>query len=146
MYLWLKALHVMFMVTWFAGLFYLPRLFVYHAMSTDQASIERFKIMERKLYYGITTPGGIITILLGTWLVIQFWWQPLINFTPDTRWLHTKLLLVTLLTIYHLYCGKLLQDFKHDRNRYNHVFYRWFNEFPVLILIGVILLVYLKPF
>ncbi|RPH38598.1 MAG: TIGR00701 family protein, partial [Burkholderiales bacterium] len=93
MYLWLKSLHVIFMVTWFAGLFYLPRLFVYHAMSTDRASIERFKIMERKLYYGITTPGGIITILLGTWLAIQFWWDPLINFAPNTLWLHTKLLL-----------------------------------------------------
>lgn len=142
--LWIKAFHIIFMVTWFAGLFYLPRLFVYHAMSSDSASNERFKIMERKLYYGITTPGGIITIGLGLWLLIAYWWTPFLQ-VKGMVWLHIKLLLVSLLVGYHLYCGKLVEDFKQDRNRRSHVFYRWFNEFPVLILIGVVILAIVKP-
>jgi len=144
--LWLKAIHVMFMVTWFAGLFYLPRLFVYHAMTEDRVSIERFKIMERKLYYGITTPGGILTIIFGLWLLIAYWWEPLVTMSTGSFWLHAKLTLVTILIVYHLYCGKLLRDFKDDRNRHSHIFYRWFNEFPVLILISVVILAYVKPF
>ena len=136
--LWIKALHISFMVTWFGGLFYLPRLFVYHAMSSDATSIERFKIMERKLYFGIMTPGAILTILFGLWL-----W---LGYGISGGWMHAKLFLVLILVIYHLYCGKLLKDFKHDRNRYSHVFYRWFNEFPVLILFAVIILVVVKPF
>lgn len=144
--LWIKAFHVIFMVTWFAGLFYLPRLFVYHAMSTDLVSIERFKMMERKLYYGITTPGGIITVSLGLWLLIGYWWQPFLAGSPGSWWLHLKLTLVTMLIGYHIYCGKLLLDFKHDRNRHSHIFYRWFNELPVLILVGVVILAYVKPF
>lgn len=136
--LWVKAFHIIFMVTWFAGLFYLPRLFVYHAMSNDPAGIDRFKIMERKLYYGIMTPGAILTIVFGIWLWLGY------GFSGG--WLHTKLLLVVILVIYHFYCGKLLQDFKHDRNRHGHVYYRWFNEFPVLILIAVVILVVVKPY
>lgn len=136
--LWVKAFHIIFMVTWFAGLFYLPRLFVYHTMSSDPAGIDRFKIMERKLYYGIMTPGAILTIVLGIWLWLGY------GFSGG--WLHTKLLLVAILVIYHFYCGKLLQDFKHDRNRHSHVYYRWFNEFPVLILIAVVILVVVKPY
>jgi len=136
--LWVKAFHVVFMVTWFAGLFYLPRLFVYHAMSEDRTSIERFKVMERKLFYGIMTPGGLITIVLGLWL-----W---LGYGITGGWMHAKFALVLVLIAYHAYCGKLLVDFKHERNTRNHVFYRWFNEFPVLILIAVTVLVIVKPF
>jgi protoporphyrinogen IX oxidase len=146
MFLWLKAFHIIFMVTWFAGLFYLPRLFVYHAMTTDPISNERFKIMERKLYYGITTPGGIITIVFGLWLLFAYWWQPFLAAQSGSLWLHVKLTLVAILIGYHIYCGKLLLDFKHDHNHHSHIFYRWFNEFPVLILIGVVILAYVKPF
>lgn len=140
--LWVKAFHVIFMVTWFAGLFYLPRLFVYHAMSTDEVSKERFKIMERKLYYGITTPGGILTILLGIWLLVDYAWAAYGN----SGWLHAKLFLVLLLLVYHHWCGRLVRAFKEDRNTHGHVFYRWFNEFPVLILIGTVILVIVRPF
>ena len=136
LYLWSKALHIIFMVTWFAGLFYLPRLFVYHAMSKDKISLERFVIMERKLFYGIMTPGGIITIILGFWLL---------DYGYSGLWLNIKLLLVLLLVIYHGYCFKYLMDFKHNRNKHSHIFFRWFNEVPVILLIAIILLVELKP-
>jgi putative membrane protein len=135
--LWIKALHVIFMVTWFAGLFYLPRLFVYHAMAEDELSIERFKIMERKLFYGIMTPGGLLTVAFGLWL-----W---LGYGISGGWLHAKLALVVVLIAYHIYCGKLLADFKHDRNRRAHVFYRWLNELPVLILVAIVILVVVKP-
>lgn len=130
------------MVTWFAGLFYLPRLFVYHAMITDTLGNERFKIMERKLFYGITTPGGVITVGLGVWLLWSYAW----GIYAQSGWLHAKLTLVAILIGYHFYCGKFVNDFKHDRNQHSSVFYRWFNEFPVFVLIGVIILVVVKPF
>lgn len=135
--LWIKSLHIIFMVTWFAGLFYLPRLFVYHAMCNDQPGNERFKVMERKLYYGIMTPGALLTLIFGTWL-----W---LGYDFSGAWLHTKLALVLLLIAYHIYCGKLLIDFKHDRNQHGHVYYRWFNEIPVVILFAVVMLVVVKP-
>ena len=135
--LWIKSFHVIFMVTWFAGLFYLPRLFVYHAMSDDKISIERFKIMERKLFYGIMTPGGVLTVILGLWM-----W---LGYGISGTWMHIKFALVLLLIAYHIYCGKLLLDFKHDRNTRGHIFYRWFNEFPVLLMIAIIILVVVKP-
>ena len=137
-YLWVKALHLMFLISWFAGLFYLPRLFVYHAQASDAISIERFKIMERKLYFGIMTPGAILTVLFGTWL-----W---LGYGITGAWLHVKLALVAVLIAYHVYCGKLLGDFKRDRNRHGHVWYRWFNELPVLILFSAVILVVVKPF
>ncbi len=136
--LWVKAGHIIFMVTWFAGMFYLPRLFVYHAMSDDQISHERFKIMERKLYYGIMTPGGILTIVFGLWL-----W---LGYGISGGWLYTKIAIVIALVFYHIYCGKLLLDFKHNRNRRSHIYYRWFNEAPVIALIAIIILVEVKPF
>lgn len=139
---WVLALHVMFMVTWFAGLFYLPRLFVYHAMSDDAASNARFKIMERKLYYGITTPGAVLTLLSGFWMLWDYAWAAYASF----GWLHLKLLMVLLLVVYHLVCGKYLNDFKHDRNAHGHVFYRWFNEIPVVMLVVVIIMVIVRPF
>ena len=140
--LWVKALHLVFMVTWFAGLFYLPRLFVYHAMSDDQVSIDRFKIMERKLYFGIATPGGVLTLLFGFWTLYLFGWETY----SGTLWLQAKLVLVLAVVIYHVYCGKLLLDFKHDRNKHGHVWYRWFNEVPVFFLVAIIILAVVRPF
>jgi len=139
--LWVKAFHTIFMVTWFAGLFYLPRLFVYHAMSNDEISIERFKIMERKLFYGIMTPGALITLILGLWMLFDYAWQTY----SHMLWLYIKLVLVMVLMIYHIWCWKLLQDFKHDRNRHSHIWYRWFNELPVLLLVAIVILVLVKP-
>ena len=133
-----KALHIIFMVTWFAGLFYLPRLFVDHAMSEDEPSKERFKVMERKLFWGITTPGAVLTIVFGLWLWLGYGFRG--------GWLHAKLLLVVVLVGYHVWCGKLMIDFREGRNPHGHVWYRWFNEFPVLILFGSVFLVVLKPF
>lgn len=136
--LWVKAFHIIFMVTWFAGLFYLPRLFVYHAMASDPASVERFKIMERKLFYGIMTPGVVLTIVFGLWLWLGYGFAGV--------WLNVKLALVLVLGAYHVYCGKLVLDFKHDRNQHGHVFYRWLNEFPVVLLVAIVVLAVVKPF
>lgn len=140
--LWFKVLHLIFMVTWFAGLFYLPRLFVYHATSEDQISIDRFKIMERKLFYGIMTPGAILTIIFGLCTLFSNG----LSAYSGQLWLHIKLFLVLLIVAYHIYCWFLLQDFKYDRNKHSHVWYRWFNEAPVLILIAIILLAVIRPF
>ncbi|MBI2800839.1 MAG: protoporphyrinogen oxidase HemJ [Gammaproteobacteria bacterium] len=141
MYLWLKAFHVIFMVTWFAGLFYLPRLFVYHSMASDSIGLARFKIMERKLFYGITTPAGIATILCGMWLIGILGHEWL----RKAHWLHLKLCLVALLIAYHLYLGKLVSIFANDQNQHSHVFYRWLNELPVAILIAAVVLAVVKP-
>ena len=137
--LWVKSLHIIFMVTWFAGLFYLPRLFVYHALAEDFASRERFKVMERRLYRGIMTPGGVLTIVFGLWLWLGW-------FRGAGGWLFAKLALTGLLVIYHIWCAVLLRDFAADRNKKSHVWYRVFNEFPTLVLFAVVLLVVLKPF
>jgi putative membrane protein len=137
--LWVKSLHLVFMVTWFAGLFYLPRLFVYHAMAKDRPSLERFKVMERKLFWGIMTPGAVLTIAFGVWLWLGW-------FRSAGAWLHAKIFLVALLLGYHAWCGKLLRDFKADRNTKSHVWLRWFNEVPVLILFATVFLVVFKPF
>lgn len=136
--LWIKAFHIIAVVTWFAALFYLPRLFVYHAMSSDATSIERFKVMERKLYRGIMTPSAVVAVTLGLWLWLGYGFQG--------GWLHAKLALVALLLGYHFYCGRLLKHFRDDVNTRSHVFYRWFNELPVLILVAVVILVVVKPF
>lgn len=136
--LWLKTLHIVFVVTWFAGLFYLPRLFVYHAMATDRPSIERFKTMERKLYYGIMMPSAVLTVVFGSWLWLGY------GFSGG--WLHAKLALVAVLIVYHVWCGRLLAAFKHERNHRSHVWFRWFNEFPVLLLFAIVALVVVKPF
>lgn len=140
--LWVKALHIGFMVTWFAGLFYLPRLFVYHALCEDEPGNKRFKIMERKLYFGIMTPGAVLTIGLGLWMLADYAWVAY----SSSGWLHAKLVLVSLLVLYHIYCGKLLFDFKHDRNRLSHVYFRWFNELPVLVLFAIVILTIVRPF
>lgn len=138
--LWVKAFHIIFMVTWFAGLFYLPRLFVYHANADDETSKQRFIVMERKLFWGIMTPGAIITAGLGIWLIMY-----LGSASLTLLWLQLKLALIAVLIIYHIWCGKLVADFKHGRSQHGHVWYRWFNEFPVLILIAIVLLVELQP-
>lgn len=140
--LWLKALHLIFMVTWFAGLFYLPRLYVYHAMSSDEISNERFKVMERKLFYGIMTPGMVVTFIFGIWMLLDYAW----GIYGSSGWLHAKLLLLALALIYHTFCWVWLEDFKHNRNQRSHVFYRWMNEVPVLFLVGIIILAVVKPF
>ncbi len=142
--LWIKTFHIIFVITWFAGLFYLPRLFVYHAMSDDTISLERFKVMERKLYYAIMTPSAILAVGFGLWL-LSYWWATLLA-GNGVGWLYTKLVLVAILIGYHFYCWQFLKAFKFDRNRHTHVFYRWFNEFPVVILIVVTILVEIKPF
>lgn len=141
--LWIKALHIIFIVTWFAGLFYLPRLFVYHAMCQpdDRLGIERFKIMERKLYYGIMMPGAIFSLLFGLWLLSYN-----VTFYLHAGWMHAKLGIVGLLISYHIYLGYLLRQFKHDNNKHGHVFYRFLNEVPVLFLVGIVILVVVKPF
>jgi putative membrane protein len=139
--LWVKAFHIISVITWFAALFYLPRLFVYHSMSTDKISVDRFKVMERKLYRGIMMPSMILVIVLGTWLVIDAW-----EFYKTQGWLYAKLALIVPLIVYHFYCGYLLQVFKRNENSRSDVFYRWFNEFPVLILVAIIILVVVKPF
>ena len=133
-----KALHIVFMVTWFAGLFYLPRLFVYHALAADEASIERFRTMERKLFWGIMTPGGVLTIVFGLWL-----W---LGWDFGGGWLHAKLAVVLLLVAYHAWCGKLMLDFRAGRNTKSHVWLRWFNELPTLALFAAVFLVVYKPF
>lgn len=142
MYLWVKSFHLIAVVAWFAGLFYLPRLFVYHAGADDAVGIARFKIMERRLYYGITTPAAIVAVTLGLWLIGLQGMQWLIA----TKWLHVKLGLVSILLAYHAYLGYLTRRFAADTNAHSESFYRWINEFPVLILIGVVVLAEVKPF
>ncbi|MCP5347070.1 MAG: protoporphyrinogen oxidase HemJ [Gammaproteobacteria bacterium] len=138
--LWVKAFHIIAVICWFAGLFYLPRLFVYHAMSEDQVSRERFKIMERKLFRGIMTPSAIATVVLGLWLI---------GFNPSyymsSWWMHAKLGLVAILLLYHFACWRIMLDFRADRNTRSHVFYRYFNEVPVLPLVAIVILVVVKP-
>ena len=136
--LWVKALHIVFVVSWFAGLFYLPRLFVYHAQATDAATVETFKVMERKLYRGIMTPAMVLTLVFGAWL-----W---LGYGISGGWMHAKLVLVVLLVAYHFWMGKLRLDFARDANTRSHVFYRWVNELPLVLLLAIVLLVVLKPF
>ena len=139
--IWIKALHIIFMVAWFAGIFYLPRLFVNHAMSEDTAVHRQLEIMEKKLYRFIT-PWMLLTLIFGTWLLLDYAWAAYSNML----WLHIKLALVVLLVIYHFYCGRIIQQLKIEPNRRSHVWFRWFNEFPVLILFAVVILAVAKPF
>ncbi|WP_230658107.1 protoporphyrinogen oxidase HemJ [Psychrobacter sp. I-STPA10] len=138
---WIKAAHIISMVCWFAAIFYLPRLFVYHAMSEDNISQQRFSIMERKLYRGIMTPAMIATWLFGLWMVILGW-----EVYKTQMWLHIKLTLVVILTAYHFACGYYRQQLMSNPQYKSHVFWRWFNEIPVFILIAVVILVVVKPF
>jgi len=139
--LWLKAFHIFFMVAWFAGIFYLPRLFVYHVENNQSNTSETFKVMERRLLYFVT-PFAIFTLIFGIALI----WAYGAEWFRQSHWLHAKLLLVTFVYAYHGYCFKLLADFKHDRNTKSSRFYRFFNEAPVLILLAIIVLAVVKPF
>ena len=137
--LWLKAFHILFVVSWFAGLFYLPRIFVNLAMvpADSSAERERLLLMAGKLYR-FMTPLGVLAVALGLWLWLGF------GFTGG--WLHAKTTLVVLLIIYHLYCGQLLRAFVARTCQKSHVWFRWFNEMPVLVMFAVVFLVILKPF
>ncbi|HZW25920.1 MAG TPA: CopD family protein [Gallionella sp.] len=135
--LWVKAFHIFFVVSWFAGLFYLPRIFVNHAMATEPAEIARLKLMERKLYRFVT-PIGALAVVFGLWL----WF----GYGFSGGWLHAKTTLVAVLVGYHLYCGHLVKEFAADRNTRSHVFYRFFNEAPVFLLLAIVILVTVKPF
>jgi protoporphyrinogen IX oxidase len=137
--LWLKALHVIAVVTWFAGLFYLPRLFVYHADTKDSISTQRFEIMEQRLFI-IMSIGAAASILLGALMLIE---------SPgylQMSWLKVKLLLVALVVAYHAYCYRLMRDFAAQRNRRSAKWFRAFNEAPSLLLIGIVILAVVKPF
>ena len=139
--LYVKAFHIISMVAWFAGLFYLPRLFVYHADASDAVGIARFKIMERRLYYGITWPASILTTIFGAWLLSYN-----SHYYLTAAWMHAKLGLVILVWAYQLMCGHFLRAFNNDKNIRSSYFYRVFNEVPTLFLLSIVLLVVLKPF
>lgn len=141
MYLILKALHLIFIVTWFAGLFYLPRLYVYHASSSDAVSIQQFELMERKLYRGIMWPSMLLTLLTGVSLIILNG----VSWLSQAPWLHVKIAIVFALCLYHLYLGRLRKIFVQKLNKRSHTFYRWVNEAPVIALITIIFLAVLKP-
>lgn len=138
--LWVKAFHIIFVICWFSGIFYLPRLFVYHAMSEDQISKDRFVIMERKLFWGITTPSAIVAVLLGAWLLLanssyfMAWW-----------WMHVKLALVACVIAYHYGCWVFMVKLRQDTNIRDHIFFRFFNEVPVIMLVGIVVLIVVKP-
>lgn len=135
--LWIKALHIVFVTSWFAGLFYLPRLFVNHAMVNDADTLARLELMEHKLYR-FMLPLAVLALGFGLWL-----W---LGYGISGGWMHAKLALVVGLIAYHAYCGKIMRDFKAGKNQHGHVWYRWFNEIPVLVLFAVVILVVVKPF
>ena len=135
--LWIKALHIIFVTSWFAGLFYLPRLFVNHAMETDSNAIARLALMEKKLYR-FMLPLAVLAIIFGFWLMI--------GYGIKGGWLHAKLSLVLGLVAYHAYCGKLMKAFEAGNNQRSHIWYRWFNEIPVIVLFAIVILVVVKPF
>ncbi len=137
----IKALHIIAMVAWFAALFYLPRLFVYHADTNDQISIARFKVMERRLHYGISWPAAVFTTGFGLWLISYN-----SHYYLHAGWMHAKLTLVILLWAYHLLCGRYVKQFAQDKNVRSSFFYRLFNEIPTIFLISIVLLVVVKPF
>ncbi len=140
--LWIKSLHVIGMVAWFAGLFYLPRLFVYHVDCTDEPGRRRFEIMERRLYRAIMTPAAVVTVLAGLALLVDYAWAAY----SKAGWLHVKLTLVAGLVVYHWLCGRYLANLRDGRNRHSARFYRVFNEVPTLVLIAVVCLTIVKPF
>jgi putative membrane protein len=136
--LWLKSFHIVMVVSWFAGLFYLPRIFVNLAMETHEAAYDRLLLMARKLYRFVT-PIMWLTLITGTWLWLAYW-------RPTMGWLWLKLALVVGLVGYHHVCKKLLRQFEARQNTKSHLWFRWFNEIPVIVLLVVVLLVVLKPF
>ncbi len=135
--LWIKAFHIIFVTSWFAGLFYLPRIFVNHAMETNPDAMQRLAIMEQKLYR-FMLPLAVLALVFGLWL-----W---IGYEISGKWMHPKLTLVVGLIAYHAYCGKIIRDFKAGLNKRSHLWFRWFNELPVLALSAIVILVVVKPF
>ncbi len=135
-----KALHIIAMVAWFAGLFYLPRLFVYHALAVDTISINRFKTMEYRLYYAISWPAAVLTTFFGLGLMSANF-----DYYLNSSWMRAKLILVAILWAYHLACGHFVHVFAGDKNHRSAKFYRFFNEIPTLLLIGIVMLVIIKP-
>ncbi len=140
-FLWIKAFHIIAVITWFAALFYLPRLFVYHTMSEDEISRERFKIMERKLLRGIANPSMIAVFILGGWMSYLNW-----DYYSHATWYWCKLVLVTLVTIYHHACVAYFKQLRDDKCTKSHTFFRVFNELPVFLLVGIVILVVVRPF
>jgi protoporphyrinogen IX oxidase len=138
--LWVKSFHIVFVVAWFAGLFYLPRLFVYHALADDTASRERFKVMERKLYRGIMHPTMVLTLATGVWMWLGY------GVGSTGGWLPAKVALVVVLVVYHFLLGRYVRAFAAEQNAHTHVFYRWLNEVPLLFLVAIVILVVVKPF
>ena len=139
--LWIKSLHIISMVTWMAGIFYLPRLFVYHAQANAQGDVAgdlRFKIMERKLFWGIMTPGAISTIVFGLWL----WF----GYGITGKWLMWKLVFVLFLIGFHLWCLVQMRLFAAGRNTATERYFRVLNEMPVFALFAIVILVVVKPF
>ena len=140
--LWVKALHIISVVCWFAVLFYLPRLFVYHAMADNDTLREQFKIMERRLYFGIGVPASIATLVFGVWTVFYAW-----EYYFSSTWFWIKMVLVLVLIGYHHACGYYVKQFSRDNVSRTHVFFRWFNELPTILLVVIVFLVVLKrPF
>lgn len=139
--LYIKAFHLISVICWFAGIFYLPRLFVYHSMSRDESTRAQFRVMERALFRVIMTPAAIATAAFGLWLVLLNW-----NLYQASIWFWVKIGLVTTVYGYHIYCGNLLKKFARDADTRSHRFYRWFNEMPVLVLVVITVLVVVKPF
>lgn len=138
--LWIKALHIIAMVCWFAGIFYLPRLFVYHAMAKDQNTRNHLKIMEHKLYRFMSM-FAVMTVIFGVWLASFNW-----DYYWQSNWFLIKIVLVAALIGYHFLCGYYVRQLQRDNIKHGHVFYRWFNELPVLVLFTVVILVVVKPF
>jgi putative membrane protein len=139
--LWIKSLHIFFVVSWFAGLFYLPRILVNLAQETDPAATKRLLLMARKLYRFMTLLA-LPALVFGLWLWLGYG----IGTGPGNGWLHAKLTLVVVLIGYHHACGTLLKKFENGRNTRSHTWYRWFNEVPTLVLLAIVFLVVLKPF
>ncbi|AMO97316.1 hypothetical protein CFter6_4733 [Collimonas fungivorans] len=139
--LWIKSLHIVFIASWFAGLFYLPRILVNLAQETDTAATTRLLLMARKLYR-FTTMLALPAIVFGAWLWLGYG----IGKGPGNGWLHAKLFLVILVIGYHHACGSLLKKFENGANTRSHVWLRWFNEVPVLLLLAIVILVVVKPF
>ena len=140
-YLWIKALHIIGVICWFAGIFYLPRLFVYHAGASDAVSRDRFKIMEAKLMRVIMNPSMLVTLIFGVWLLVESWQA----YSTDV-WIWVKVFLVLVLIGYHHACQRIISAFAQDRTPHSEKFFRVFNEIPVLILITIVVLVVVKPF
>lgn len=139
--LWLKALHIFFMLAWMAGLFYLPRIFVYHAQATEQVVKDQFKVMERRLWFFVT-PFAVLTAVFGFWLIGTYG----LGWLKASGWLHVKLTLVLAIYGYHFYLYKLMKSFERDENHHSSKFYRFLNEAPVLLILSIVVLAVTKPF